>query len=156
MSWEPGRDRVQELIDAGEVERVTPDLTVARRMLEDAGRHLSTASQAKMADDLSGAYQLAYDALRKSAASLLEAQGLRATSRGGHLAVQEAVIAQFGTTVRVLRSFGRVRRTRNSFEYPSSNSPGPTSEDIDDAIAVATKAREAATTILDQDVLTRW
>jgi hypothetical protein len=156
MSWDPGRDRVQELIDAGEVERVTPDLTVARRMLEDAGRHLSTASQAKMADDLSGAYQLAYDALRKSAASLLEAQGLRATSRGGHLAVQEAVIAQFGTTVRVLRSFGRVRRTRNSFEYPSSNSPGPTSEDIDDAIAVATKAREAATTILDQDVLTRW
>lgn len=90
------------------------------------------------------------------AASLLEAQGLRATSRGGHLAVQEAVTAQFGTTVRVFRSFGRVRRARNSFEYPSSNSPGPTSDDIDDAIAVATKAREAATTILDQNVLTHW
>jgi hypothetical protein len=156
MTWEPGHERVRELIDAGEVDQVTPDLAIARRMLEDAGRHLATAAQAKVAGDLSGAYQLAYDALRKSAASLLEAQGLRATSRGGHLAVQEAVIAQFGTTVRVLRSFGRVRRTRNSFEYPSSNSPGPTSEDIDDAIAVATKAREAATTILDQDVLTRW
>jgi hypothetical protein len=156
MSWEPGRERVRELIDAGEVERVTPDLTIARRMLEDAGRHLSTASQAKVSGDLSGAYQLAYDALRKSAASLLEAQGLRATSRGGHLAVQEAVTAQFGTTVRVFRSFGRVRRARNSFEYPSSNSPGPTSDDIDDAVAVASKAREAATTILDQNVLTRW
>jgi hypothetical protein len=99
---------------------------------------------------------LAYDALRKSAASLLEAQGLRATSRGGHLAVQEAVIAQFGTTVRVFRSFGRVRRARSSFEYPSSNSPGPTRDDIDDAIAVATKGREAAMTILDQNVLTQW
>lgn len=81
MSWEPGRERVRELIDAGEVEQVTPDLAIARRMLEDAGRHLATASQAKVAGDLSGAYQLAYDALRKSAASLLEAQGLRATSR---------------------------------------------------------------------------
>ena len=47
-------------------------------MLEDAGRHLATASAAQVAGDLSGAYQLAYDALRKSAASLLEAQGLRA------------------------------------------------------------------------------
>lgn len=79
MTWEPGRERVQQLIDAGEVDRVTPDLKIARRMLEDAARHLATASAAKQAGDLSGAYQLAYDALRKSAASLLEAQGLRAT-----------------------------------------------------------------------------
>ena len=156
MSWGPGRERVRELIVAGEVEQVTPDLAIARRMLEDAGRHLATASQAKVAGDLAGAYELAYDALRKSAASLLEAQGLRATSRGGHLAVQEVVTAQFGTTVRIFRSFGRVRRARNSFEYPSSDSPGPTSDDIDDAIAVATQACEAATTILDQNVLTRW
>jgi hypothetical protein len=95
MSWEPGRERVQELIEAGEVERVTADPTIARRMLADAGRHLATASHAEISGDLPGAYQLAYDALRKSAASLLEAQGLRATSRGGHLAVQEVVIAQW-------------------------------------------------------------
>src|ERR1700677_2315628 len=100
MSWEPGRERVRELIQAAEIEQVTADLAIARRMLEDAGRHVATASQAKMTGDLSGSYQLAYDALRKSAASLLEAQGLRETSRGGHLAVQEAVIAQFGTAVR--------------------------------------------------------
>jgi hypothetical protein len=156
MSWEPGRERVRELIGAEELDRVTPDLAIARRMLEDAGRHLTTARQAKVAGDLSGAYQLAYDALRKSAASLLEAQGLRATSRGGHLAVQEAVTAQFGATVPVFRSFARIRRARNNFEYPSGNSPGPSGDDIDDAIAVATRAREAATTILDQDMLTRW
>jgi hypothetical protein len=156
MTWEPGRERVQELIDAGEVDRVTPDLEIARRMLEDAARHLSTASAAKQADDLSGAYQLAYDALRKSAASLLEAQGLRATSRGGHLAVQEAVIAQFGTSVRAFRSFGRIRRARNSFEYPSRGTLGPVGDDVDDAVAVATQVRNAATTILDQEVLTPW
>ena len=36
---------------------------------------------AESAGDLAGGYQLAYDALRKSAASLLAAQGLRPTSR---------------------------------------------------------------------------
>jgi hypothetical protein len=70
--------------------------------------------------------------------------------------VQDVVTAQFGTTVGVFRSFGRIRRARNSFEYPSSNSPGPVGDDIDDAIAVASRAREAATTILDQNVLSHW
>jgi hypothetical protein len=156
MSWEPGRERVRELIGAGRVDQVTPDLTIARRMLEDADRHLTTASAAKATGDLSGAYQLAYDALRKSAASLLVAQGLRATSRGGHLAVQEVVNAQFGATERVFRSYGRIRRARNNFEYPSGDGPGPSGDDIDDAIGVARQTHEAATTILDQGVLTRW
>jgi hypothetical protein len=115
MTWEPGRDRVQQLIDDGEVERVAPDVELARWLLADAGRHITSASAAKATGDMSGAYQLAYDAFRKSAASLLEAQGLRATSRGGHLAVQEAVTAQFGAAVRIFRSFGRIRRARNSF-----------------------------------------
>ena len=156
MTWEPGRERVQGLIDAGEVDRVTPDLKIARRILEDAARHIATASAAKQAGDLSGAYQLAYDALRKSAASLLEAQGLRATSRGGHLAVQEAVTAQFGTAVRAFRSYGRIRRARNNFEYPSSDTPGPIGDDVDDAVAVATEVHHAATTILDREVLAPW
>lgn len=156
MTWEPGRERVQQLIDDGEIEQVTPDIAVARRLLADAGRHLSTASAAKAAGDMSGAYQLAYDAFRKSAASLLEAQGLRATSRGGHLAVQEAVTAQFATVVRVFRSFGRIRRARNSFEYPSSSTPGPAAEDVDDAVKIAAEAHSAAGTILDQRLLGPW
>jgi hypothetical protein len=156
MTWEPGREQVQALIDAGEVDPVTPDLAIARRMQEDAARHLATASAAKQAGDLSGAYQLAYDALRKSAASLLEAQGLRVTSRGGHLAVQEAVTAQFSASVRAFRSFGRIRRARNNFEYPSSNTPGPSGDDVDDAVTVATQVHKAATTILDQEMLTPW
>jgi hypothetical protein len=156
MTWEPGRERVQALIDAGELDRVTPDLVIARRMLEDAARHLATAAAAKQAGDLSGAYQLAYDALRKSAASLLEAQGLRATSRGGHLAVQEAITAQFGAVVSVLRSFGRIRRARNNFEYPSRNTPGPVGDDVDDAVTVATQVHQAAATILDREMLTPW
>ena len=103
--------------------------------------------------DLSGSYQLAYDALRKSAASLLAVQGLRATSRGGHIAVQDAVLAQFGGSVPAFRSFARIRRARNTFEYPSATTPGPSTDDVNDAIASATAVYEAAQIILKQNLL---
>src|SRR5215467_14011803 len=98
MTWQPGREKIAALMQAAELERVSADHRVADHLLDDAGRHLATAAVGLSSGDLSGAYQLAYDALRKSAASLLAVQGLRATSRGGHIAVQEAVIAQFGST----------------------------------------------------------
>ena len=153
MSWQPGHDRIEELLAARELEQVTPANSVASLLLEDAGRHLATAARAVETGDLTGAYQLAYDALRKSAASLLAVQGLRATSRGRHVAVQEATIAQFGST---FRAFGRIRRARNSFEYPSATTPGPAPDDVTDAITVATQAHQAAATILAQNVLTPW
>ena len=80
MTWQPGRDTITGLLAAGDLDRVTPDGEVARRLLEDAGRHLSTAAAAGGAGDLSGAFQLAYDAFRKSAASLLAVQGLPAAA----------------------------------------------------------------------------
>jgi hypothetical protein len=156
VTWEPGRERIEKLLARGELDRVTPDDEVARLLLADAGRHLATAAAAVTTGDLSGAYQLSYDAFRKSAASLLAVQGLRASSRGGHIAVQEAVIAQFGPSVRVFRSFSRIRRARNSFEYPSPGSAGPTSEDVTDAMTAATQARDASATILDKLVLGAW
>src|ERR1700743_2584815 len=125
MSWETGSERIQELIGAGELGQAPPDGGLARRMLADAGRRLATAAAGESTGDLSGAYQLAYDALRKSAPGLLEAQGFRATSRGGHIAVQDAVIAQFGSSIRALRSFSRLRRARNSFAYTNTCSPCP-------------------------------
>ena len=84
MTWTPGQDRIQVLLAAGE-----PGLD---------------------ADDFAGAYQLAYDALRKSAASLLAVRGLRATTR----------------------------------------------EDVLDALPTAATARDAAITILAQNVLEPW
>lgn len=156
MTWQPGADRIRQLLNTGELEHVTPDHTVARRLLTDADKHLSTAAKAVTDTDLSGAYQLGYDALRKSAAALLAVQGLRATSRGGHIAIQDAVAAQFGSTVRAFKSFSRIRRARNSFEYPDTDTAGPVLADVEDALRVARQALDAATTILDRDILTPW
>ena len=119
MTWEPGRDKIERLLSNGELERVTPDTAVARRLLADATKHLDTAAPGLAATDPSGAYQLAYDAFRKSAVALLAAQGLRATSRGGHIAVQDAITAQFGATVRTFKSFSRIRRADLRIELES-------------------------------------
>ena len=156
MTWQPGRDRVERLLTAGELEAVAPDDAVAQRLISNESKHLVTAASALQADDLAGAYQLAYDALRKSAAALLAAQGLRATSRGGHIAIQESVAAQFGASVQAFKSYSRIRRARSEFEYPDSSTQGPTADDVQDAISVATQARDAAVTILDQSLLGPW
>ena len=62
---------------------------------------------------------------------MLQAQGLRATSRGSHYAIQEAVNAQFTKPPPrdAFRPFGRLRRTRNQIEYDDITPI--TSEDIE-------------------------
>ena len=96
MTWGPGRAEVDTLLEGGELERVTADSDLAVRLLADSARHIGSARSAAALGDLTGAYQLAYDALRKAAAALLAAQGLRATSRGGHIAIQDAVESSSG------------------------------------------------------------
>jgi hypothetical protein len=109
-----GRD-VDALLAAGRLERVPPDPGTAARAIDSARRHLRSA-EALADTDPDLAYTALYDAIRKSCAALLLADGLRATSRGGHLAVQQAVTALHGRGG-PLRSFDRVRRQRNAVEY---------------------------------------
>jgi len=144
VTWQPGHDRIGELLAAGELEQVTPDDVIARRLLGEAGRHVATAGTAVTTGDLSGAYQLAYDAFRKSAASLLAVQGLRATSRGGHrhVAVQEAIVAQFGATLagEVAGDAGEARAPDGGALACSPPQPPPP--------ALMASTSQAATTVL--------
>ena len=155
VTWEPGHEEIEKLVASGRLQQIVPDMRVATRLLDEAGRHLDSA-RLTGDDDPSGAYVLAYDALRKSALALLMAQGLRATTRGGHLAVQEAVLAQFVDRAPVFKSFNRIRQTRHSFEYPDSESPEPAAEDVADVISVAARARSIAQEILRSADMPRW
>ena len=49
MTWQPGHDKIAELLQARELERVTADRAVAQLLLDDAGRHLDTAETARCA-----------------------------------------------------------------------------------------------------------
>ena len=93
MRWQQGRDAMDGMIDRGELERVPASREHADLLLTQAYRHVASA-RAIAGSDPAGAYQLLYDAARKALAAVLENQGLRATSRGGHIAVREAVSAQ--------------------------------------------------------------
>ncbi|MGH9054957.1 MAG: HEPN domain-containing protein [Acidimicrobiales bacterium] len=150
MSWQRGRARVDELLASGELEHVMPAPNLADRLVEEARRHLASA-QAIAASDPTGAYQLAYDCARKACAALLAAQGLRATTRGGHIAVQDTVIAQFGGKggIAAFGALPRLRRSRAASEYPNADSPTVTEEDANDAITSASDILAAVRRIFD-------
>jgi len=150
MRWEQGRGVVDQLIAGGELERVTPDRDTAKKLLASARRHLSSSRKIR-ASDSEGGYAALYDAARKACAGLLEAQGLRATSRGGHVALREAVEAQFASLTggAVLRSFDRLRRRRNDIEYPGGDS-GIDLDEVDEALVRADEIVSYAEKLVDE------
>jgi hypothetical protein len=149
VTWQRGREDVERLIAAGEIERVTPSPDVAERLLGDADAHIRLATKGTR-DDPAGALQLAYDAARKASAALLATQGLRATTRGGHIAVLDAARAQFNDKggIAVFGRINRVRRRRHDSEYPSEDTPAIVTEDAERALAIAREAVDAARKII--------
>lgn len=118
MSWARGRAEVLAMLDRRELTQVVADLDLARHLLTSAVRHLNSAERLSE-EDPELAYAALHDAIRKSMAALLQAQGLRATTSGGHLAVQHAVRAQFASSMgALLRPVDRIRTTRHATEYP--------------------------------------
>ncbi|MFI9581283.1 hypothetical protein ACIHCQ_05450 [Streptomyces sp. NPDC052236] len=128
--WNPGRATVDALIGSGELERVPASQQAAESELVRARKHVGSVQQL-LATDPEGAYTLAYDAARRALAAVLQNQGLRATSRGGHTAIYEAVRAQLDPPLgSILRPFNRMRARRNEVEYRSSEAPTVTPEEV--------------------------
>lgn len=145
MTWERGRADIERLIADGELERVPPSDEVAARLLSDAEAHIGLASKG-VEDDPAGALQLSYDAARKASASLLTVQGLRATTRGGHIAVIDAVRSQFNDRggMAVFARLHALRRRRHRTEYPDLDSPGVNADDARQALDTARATVDAA------------
>ena len=127
--WTTGQAKIEAMLVAGALEQVAPSIEKAERLLAEAERHLRSA-EALADSDPSGGYDMLYAAARKSMAAALAVQGLRATSQGGHVAVQDAVAAQLGRSGAVVRPFGRLRRTRNDADYPRLDTPELSGQDI--------------------------
>lgn len=142
MSWAKGANVIDRLLEAGDLERLIPSQQVVTQLLADAERHIALAQlglgSAAPVDPV-GALQVAYDAARKACAALLEVQGLRATTRGGHAAIADAVQAQFNGAngLKDFSRLDRLRRRRNTSEYPTAGSAGVTEDDAMDAIDLA-------------------
>jgi hypothetical protein len=138
MNQRLGEGEVTRLMDRDEIEQVRPDRDLADLLMEDAARHLSSAEQLAQSDP-AAAFQLAYDAARKACSALLAFQGLRATSRGGHIAVRDVARAQFGGGPRgaVLREFDAMRRRRKDAEYPQDPGDAVDAAEVRDVLPKA-------------------
>jgi hypothetical protein len=150
MTWPQGRAVVEAMLRNGRLERVPPNRDHADHLIAQAHQHLAGA-RAVVAIDPTGAYQLIYDAARKSLSAVLENQGLRVTSRGGHVAVLEAVVAQLDPPLGpVLNPFDRLRRRRNQAEYPSADAPALAAAEVANDLPKVVQIVAAAADALDR------
>jgi hypothetical protein len=150
--WAKGADQVDMLIEQRHLQRVIADADTVDALLGSARRHVESA-RLTAGQDPEAAYSLAYDAARKSATAVLAHQGLRPTTAGGHLAVVDAVRAQF-PGVPGLTSLDRLRRRRNQAEYPDPRGYDPIAPDeAGDAITVAAECITSAERLIGLDEL---
>jgi hypothetical protein len=145
--WSRGQAEIIGMIERRELTQVTADTDLADRLLATARQHIASA-QLLAGTDPYLAYAALHDAIRKGLSALLQMQGLRATTSGGHLAVTQAVNAQFGASMgAILRPIDRIRVTRHEAEYP-----GPTTyldeDTVRDDIPKAEAVIEAVTKAL--------
>ncbi|MFD7829576.1 HEPN domain-containing protein [Kitasatospora sp. NPDC059803] len=150
MRWQQGRAAVEGMLARKELERVPANREQADNLLTQASNHVK-AAQAVVSFDAIGAYQLLYDAARKALVAILENQGLRPTSRGGHIAVLEAVSTQLDPPLgAALRPFDRMRRRRNQAEYADLDYPKIEAQDVTGDAPKVTAIIELAERVLDE------
>jgi hypothetical protein len=144
--WRTGEQTVEFLISRGRLESFeAADLAAlaGAQLARAALRVEATATAALKMGDMDGAYVAAYDAYRMAAESLLARQGLRATGGdGSHMAVEDAVSAQFAADIPAFAkpAFERLRRTRHTAQYFDPSAPPITEPDASWAIGKATAA----------------
>src|SRR5258707_895231 len=152
--WARGEQTVQYLVDRNRLESfeaidlaALAETVVARAVL----RVETTAAAALKGGDVDGAYVAAYDAYRMAAESLLARQGLRATGGdGSHMAVEDAVSAQFAADIPAFAklTFEPVRRTRHSAQNFDPAAAPITDADASWAIEKATAALSGVKALL--------
>ncbi|MDR0593448.1 MAG: hypothetical protein LBG60_09410 [Bifidobacteriaceae bacterium] len=129
--WNQGRTTIDSLIAEGRLERVPASRQAAADQLGRARKRTTTALSV-LSSDPDAAYVLAYDAARRALVALLQVQGLRSTSRGGHLALYDAVRAQLDPPLgQKLRPFNRIRSRRNEIESGQAGAPEVTYEEVE-------------------------
>jgi hypothetical protein len=151
-AWARGRAEVGGFLDQGELDVVAASDELAGRLLDDGERAVASA-RLILDSDPGGSLTLAYDAARKAATSLLTAQGLRPTIKGGHRVVQDAVAAQFNGP---FMTFGRIRRKRHEHQYPSRGSAPATGEDAMEVIDFAARCIDASRELLGSGRIGPW
>lgn len=150
MRWNQGRAEVEQMLARGDLERVTASRDFADRLIGEARERLAAASR-ESRNSPGTAYDTLYAAARQALTAILENQGLRPTTRGGHVAPYEAVRAQLDPPLgKVIRPFNLMRQQRHAVDYPTADTPLITTADVLRDIPAAAAIVDLAETVLDQ------
>lgn len=150
MRWNQGRTEIDKMIADGELQRVPPSREHADQLLAQARKDLASAEVLRD-ENPKRAYESLYDAARMALTAVLENEGLRPTSHGGHIAPYTAIRAQLDPPMgTVLRPFDRMRRTRNRSEYPSFVTPDVNADNVRADLPAATAILEICADVLDE------
>jgi hypothetical protein len=144
--WRAGEAEIEELVRRRELEYVIGAAANGAPLLIQA-RRTAAAAKSLVELDAYSAYVLGYDAARFACVALLAQQGMRATTNGGHYAVERAVRAQFGAG---FRPFADLRRRRNELEYPRLPGDSATAEEAVQAVEVAERLIGASEALVGQ------
>lgn len=146
--WEQGRAKIEQLLADQHLQRVTPNRDHADAIIGQARRYVASAKMINSTDP-DAAYVLLYDAARKALTAVLENQGLRATSRGGHIALIDAVAAQLDPPLGAkLRTVDRMRVRRNRVEYPAPEVPPVTEDEVAETLPKVETVLEVAAKVV--------
>jgi len=113
------RVALARLVAEGSLERVPVDATVCQHLLTQSGNHLRTAAGGAEDGDPERAFQLAYDACRKTCLALVLGTGLRPRGDRAHGATFEAAatIAQRFGARNIVDDAADLRFVRHGAEY---------------------------------------
>jgi uncharacterized protein (UPF0332 family) len=144
--WPRGEAVIERLLAASALDVIGKSAADGEPLLKLARRRLKIA-EAALDIDTDGAYTNSYDAARLAATALLAQQGLRPTTGGGHRAVEDALLAQFGQG---FAKFSVLRRRRHELDYPEITYSESSRDEAEDAVNTARSFLEAASKILPE------
>lgn len=122
---------------------------MAEYLLDAAAKHIESARLIAPSDPM-GSYQVSYDGARKALAAVLQIQGLRPTSAGGHYVIEECLKAQLVKTGRgIVDKFSVMRRIRNDNEYPQQPQDAMAVEEAFEQISDAQEVLDGATKLVE-------
>lgn len=147
--WDEGRAVVDTLLAERKLERVAASEEMAQYLLVAAAQHIESASLIVEADP-TGSYQLSYDGSRKALTAVLQIQGLRPTSNGGHYVIEECLKAQLIKAGRgIVDKFSVMRRLRNDNEYPQQPEDAVVAEEALEQIRDAREVLDGASRLVE-------
>lgn len=143
---EPKHPSIARLIETGKLDRIEGGRGPATELLDRAHQLLNSA-RALAAADPQTSFILAYDAAKHAGMAALAAMGLRTTQRGGHLAIEHALME---LSSHDFSDYRMLRRRRNDLDYPTGHEEEVIGSEAERAIERAGSILASAESLVPQ------